>query len=363
MSEDLREFIDNVAKESHLRVEADLGGGFVRLRTEEAERRQARHDIRSSEDALIELLRNSRDAGARTICAALSRSGAERRIVVVDDGCGVPPALHEAVFEARVTSKLDTVHTDLWGVHGRGMALFSIRLNAEEAFIAASDVGKGCALVVRTDTGRVPEKTDQSSMPLLSYDDDRNLIVRGPRNLNRTIVEFALAEQDACTVYAGSPVEVAAAIYAFGLATTTSAARAFAHDPRDLPAVKRLCAAADPEELASLAASIGLDMSERSARRIMDGEIRPAPSALEALRIDDPARASAASRAHRASKDPLRDARGLKLSPEDAAAFKERLSAAWSDLAAAYYLDPHAEPRVVVRSDAVHVTFPARKLR
>ena len=143
MSEDLREFIDNVAKESHLRVEADLGGGFVRLRTEEAERRQARHDIRSSEDALIELLRNSRDAGARTIFVALSRSGAERRIVVVDDGCGVPPALHEAVFEARVTSKLDTVHTDLWGVHGRGMALFSIRLNAEEAFIAASDVGEG----------------------------------------------------------------------------------------------------------------------------------------------------------------------------------------------------------------------------
>ncbi len=363
MPEDLKAFIDTVAKESHLRVEADLGDGFVRLRTEEAERRQAKHDIRSSEDAVIELLRNSRDAGARTIFVALSRTGTERRIVIVDDGCGVPPALHEAVFEARVTSKLDTVHTDLWGVHGRGMALFSIRLNAEEARIAASGVGKGCAIVVRTDVANLPEKTDQSSMPLLSYDDERNLIVRGPRNLNRTIVEFALAEQDACSVYVGSPVEVAAAIYAFGLATTTSAARAFANDADDLPAVKRLCTAADPAEFASLAAGIGLEMSERSARRIMDGEVNPAPLLLETVRIDSPAPSGASSRTAHATKNVLRDARGLKLSPEDAEAFKERLSAAWAELADAYYLDSGVEPCVVVRGDAVHVTFPARKLR
>lgn len=363
MPEDLKAFIDTVAKESHLRVEADLGGGFVRLRTEEAERRQAKHDIRSSEDAVIELLRNSRDAGARTIFVALSRAGTERRIVIVDDGCGVPPALHEAVFEARVTSKLDTVHTDLWGVHGRGMALFSIRLNAEEARIAASDVGKGCAIVVHTDVATLPEKTDQSSMPLLSYDEDRNLIVRGPRNLNRTIVEFALAEQDACSVYVGSPVEVAAALYAFGLATTTSAARAFAHDADDLPAAKRLCTAADPAEFVSLAAGIGLEMSDRSARRIMDGEIDPAPLVLETVHIDDPARSESATRTAHATKNVLRDARGLKLSPEDTAAFKERLSVAWGELAEAYYLDPGVEPRVIVRGDAVHVTFPARKLR
>ena len=37
----LTEFIDSVCGESHLRVEADLGDGFVRLRSSEAERRQA----------------------------------------------------------------------------------------------------------------------------------------------------------------------------------------------------------------------------------------------------------------------------------------------------------------------------------
>ena len=38
--EALEAFIENVCGDSHLRVEADLGDGFVRLRSAEAERRQ-----------------------------------------------------------------------------------------------------------------------------------------------------------------------------------------------------------------------------------------------------------------------------------------------------------------------------------
>ena len=59
-----------------LRVEDDLGDGFVRLRSAEAERRQAAHDIRSTEDIVIEALRNARDAQARTILMArIARGG------------------------------------------------------------------------------------------------------------------------------------------------------------------------------------------------------------------------------------------------------------------------------------------------
>lgn len=61
-SDKLTDFIEDVTGDSHLRVEDDLGDGFVRLRVSEAERRQARHDIRSSEDIVIEMLRNARDA-------------------------------------------------------------------------------------------------------------------------------------------------------------------------------------------------------------------------------------------------------------------------------------------------------------
>ena len=41
---ELVDFISAAGQERSLRVEEDLGGGYVRLRVSEAERRQARHD-------------------------------------------------------------------------------------------------------------------------------------------------------------------------------------------------------------------------------------------------------------------------------------------------------------------------------
>ena len=120
----LEEFVASIVGDTHLRIEDDLGGGYVRLKASEAERRQALQDIRCVEDAVLEILRNSRDAHARNIFLAIS-SGQNniRKVSVIDDGEGIPKHMHEAVFEPRVTSKLDTFHMDKWGVHGRGMAL------------------------------------------------------------------------------------------------------------------------------------------------------------------------------------------------------------------------------------------------
>ena len=42
---DLADFISSVSGDDQLAVEENLGDGFVRLRTAEAERRQAKHDI------------------------------------------------------------------------------------------------------------------------------------------------------------------------------------------------------------------------------------------------------------------------------------------------------------------------------
>ncbi|MEF2594523.1 MAG: ATP-binding protein, partial [Eggerthellaceae bacterium] len=50
----LKDFIETASSVSPFRVEDDFGNGFVRLRSEEAERRQAAHDIRSTEDIVIE---------------------------------------------------------------------------------------------------------------------------------------------------------------------------------------------------------------------------------------------------------------------------------------------------------------------
>lgn len=357
MDQGIHSFIDSVAQESHLRVETDLGDGFVRLRTEEAQRRQAQQDIRSSEDILIELLRNARDAHAHLIFVALSKTENERCIVMIDDGCGIPTALHDAVFEARVTSKLDTFHEDKWGVHGRGMALYSIRHNAQEATIISSQVGQGTALRVRTSLDMLGEKTDQSSMPELIFDTEQNLTVKGPKNLNRTLVEFALAEQGVCTIFVGSQVEIAASLYAFGVASTPTASRIFTSTIGDIALVKRLAFATDPDDFVSIAQDLGLSLSSRSARRIMDGSIKARPSLLETLEFHYPHKVT---RRNEKSLNFLAERRSLKINDRDLHAFRSDLKNAWSELAEAYYLDPSVEPEVRVSNKGVTVVFPVR---
>lgn len=159
----LVDFVTEVNGESHLRIEHDYGDGFVRLHTSEAERRQAAQDIQCSEDIVIELLRNSRDAHASHVFLATWKEGDKRFFTVVDDGDGIPPAMHETVFMPRVTSKLDSSHKDAWGLHGRGMALYSIDQNAHEARVIASDVHLGSSVSVVTNTTKLSEKRDQSS--------------------------------------------------------------------------------------------------------------------------------------------------------------------------------------------------------
>lgn len=263
----LEQFVDSICDESHLRIEDDLGDGFVRLRTSEAERRQAAHDIRSTEDIVIELLRNARDAHARTIFLAVGRDGNTRKLTMLDDGDGIPLALHEKIFEPRVTSKLDTVHMDKWGVHGRGMALYSIKVNSTQAKVLASDKDFGSAIYVETDLTKLPERADQSTFPTFEVTEAGTYSMRGPKNIVRTATEFALESRKACTVYWGSATEIAATLYEFGATTTSPALRAFCKDPLELPVCKRLCTASDPASFAEIAEELGLSLSERSARR------------------------------------------------------------------------------------------------
>lgn len=356
----LEAFIENVSGESHLRVEADLGDGFVRLRSAEAERRQAAHDIRSTEDIVIEMLRNARDAHAKSVFVAVSREGACRRIVMVDDGDGVPPAMHERIFEPRVTSKLDSMHLDKWGVHGRGMALYSIAVNAKTAHITASNVGLGSSFVVETDLTHVGEKTDQSSFPVFELTDVGSVSVRGPKNILRTVCEFTLECRHSCTVYLGSITDIVATLYAFGLSSLTAAARAFGKI-NDLPVCKRLALATDSAELADLAGSLGLILSERSARRVLDGEIEPLSPLLNRVQIpgNTPTPVPQPSSNSCASKD----ARGLKLTREDLDELASKVATAYQDIAERYYLEPNVTPEVRVGKDTIRISIPVSKLR
>src|SRR5450759_4387573 len=73
---DIIDFVSQITDAARFRIEENLPHGFVRLKVAEADRRQAQHDIRSVEDIVTELVRNTRDAGARHVLVA--RAGLRR---------------------------------------------------------------------------------------------------------------------------------------------------------------------------------------------------------------------------------------------------------------------------------------------
>ena len=351
----LLNFVSAVSGEAYLKVEEALGDGYVRLRVSEAERRQAKHDIRSVEDAVVELLRNSRDAHARRIFLANGREGDTRTLTLVDDGIGIPAAMHDRVFEPRVTSKLDTMVVDRWGVHGRGMALFSIRSNAVEARVITSGPHKGASLIVVTDATQLVERADQSTWPSVERDDSGALkVARGPHNIVRRVVEFAV-EHPGVEIFIGTPTEVLATLSALAKNELDASELLFCDDVNLLPVWQRPGAAADAEELVDVAESLGLPISERTAHRILGREIAILKPVLEQVVgiTDVPSEP--------VKPDIYRDRRGLKLHHSDIAEFQRDLEAAFDTIAERYYLHLRCSPKITVGKDDIRVRFEVEK--
>ena len=353
-SEGLLGFIESVAGDSHVRVEENLGDGYVRLRSSEAERRQAKQDIRCVEDVLVEALRNSRDAGAKDIFVATTRDGGNRVLSIFDDGCGIPEHMHEKVFEPRVTSKLDSMSQDRWGVHGRGMALFSIKSNVDKAEVKASDAGKGSALLFVADTESLPEKTDQSSLPQMGRDEDGALqVARGPHNINRAVMEFSIDCLHDVNVYLGSPAEIAATLIEFGAKEARESDLLFSDSVEDLPVCQRLAGYESAFDLVERCESLGIAISERTAHRIIHGQIAPLRTFYKMVT------------SKKGSAKPLpniaRDYRSLKISEDDLGAFSRKLEDAFEVLGAQYFISLSEEPKIKVEKDSIRVTFPIDK--
>ena len=349
----LVDFVASVVGEGPLRVEESLGEGFVRLRVSEAERRQAKHDIRSVEDAVIELLRNSRDAGAGRVFLATARDGDRRWLLCIDDGGGIPPSMHARVFEARVTSKLDSVHVDAWGVHGRGMALFSISQNFESASVVRSDVGRGASVRLVCDCAALPERADQHTWPQVVRDGEgRPRTGRGPHNIARTVSDFALDSHPGVQVFFGSAAEILAALVEQGRAAREG--RDLDADGADgVPYWLLPSLAPDARALMDAASAVGLPVSERTCYRVLNDEISGAPSVYERL--------VPCSGGARRPVDLLRDRRSLKVSKRDLDEFSETLEDAFKVLGERYYLSLRSRPEVKVSHDSVTVTFPISK--
>lgn len=340
-NDELVAFVSSLGGGDGLRVEESLGEGYYRLRVSEAERRQAKHDIRCVEDAVIELLRNARDAGASRVFVASSKEGSVRTVVVADDGDGIPSHMRERVFDARVTSKLDTMSMDRWGVHGRGMALFSIRQNAVLSYVADSAPHKGAAIVVAFDTDSIQERADQSAWPTVRRSGGE-WEVRGPRNIVRACVEFALESRDKCLVYYGLPSEIVATM------RRRMVSRVPFDQRRQVGIAERASTCQNARELCEVAKGMGMDMSERTAHRIIRGQIAPlrnvCAKVLEGSEGAGEVRAGA-------------EARAISLSEEDREELEAALTREVAKVLGRYYAAPCGTPRLRMGRGSLSVTF------
>ncbi|KXB53237.1 hypothetical protein HMPREF3190_00577 [Umbribacter vaginalis] len=270
-------------------IEEDLGQGYVRLSIGEAHARQAQQDIRSVEDIARELLRNAYDADAHNIFIALSSSNNMRSLLVLDDGHGIPQQLWSRIFEPRVTSKQASFHPDLWGMHGRGMALYSIAQQSNSARVVTSKLQAGSVIAVQCSLSTISEKADQSSFPTLEYRND-SLHVRGARNIYRCCLEFALYAQPRCHIFVGTPTEMLTTIYHV-YAHACSHTSATTQSPTPCEENQQACVSsaliaslAQAKSVSSLhtkAQALGFDVSLRTARRVFDNTLTPQSDILQ----------------------------------------------------------------------------------
>lgn len=263
----IMDFVSNITDTARFRIEERLPHGFVRLKVAEAERRQAQQDIRSVEDIVRELVRNARDAGARNIFVASQKEkGRYRRLTVIDDGSGIPGDMHQLVFEPRVTSKSEDFEEDRYGVHGRGMALFSIRSRVSDARVISSIPERGTAIGLTVDTSKVPERSDQTTMPRLERSDGMEDVGGGPHNVPRVLLEMSV-DSAGIDFFLGSFADV--------LATMRNLSSQ-AGETTQGSIWSGVIKLDDARELASAATGVlGLPISERNAYRVLKEEVAP----------------------------------------------------------------------------------------
>lgn len=223
----------------------DLGAGFARLTGVEGARRGPSR-IGHVEDALAELLRNARDAGARNVLVASTLTRRRfRTLTVIDDGHGIPDAYVNLVFEPGVTTRhLDPVvdpSAARAAPHGAGLALYHIR----EAALSAEVLSPSSPTAIRAtfDTKILPERALQSgTRPSKS-------------NLRAVLQTFAqnLPPQSPAKIFHGPPARVLATLLHNHIIQTSGGAG----------------------ELRALSGRIGLEVSLRTVQRVLRGDVAP----------------------------------------------------------------------------------------
>jgi hypothetical protein len=222
----------------------DLGAGFARLTGVEGARRGPSR-ITHVEDALLELARNARDAGAANIYVASTlRDRRYRTLTVIDDGHGIPKSHKDLILEPGVTTRHLTPVTEPGDpvVHGAGLSLYQIKGNSLETRVLSTS--SPTSIQATFDTNVLPERALQSTTrPSKS-------------NLRSTLKRFTVttnAHSPRLHSYYGPPARILATLL----------------HHRIIPKQR------DSSGLREAAFGLGLDVSVRSVQRILRGEVRP----------------------------------------------------------------------------------------
>ncbi len=215
----------------------DLGSGFARLTGAEGARRGP-SPLACVEDALLELLRNARDAHANNIYVATTlKNRRYRTLTVIDDGQGLRETHKASIFEPGVTSRhLHPVLTPGEAPHGAGLSLYHIRNAALSAEVLSTSSPTSIKVVF--DTRTLPERTLQSATR------------PSQTNLLATLKHFAAHNPN---LYYASPAPILATLLKNHI-------------------IQR---PATTGELWRAASGLGLEVSLRTVQRLWRGEIAP----------------------------------------------------------------------------------------
>jgi hypothetical protein len=222
----------------------DLGAGFARLTGVEGARRGPSR-ITHVEDALLELARNARDAGAaRIYVASTLKDRRFRTLTVIDDGHGIPESHRDLILEPGVTTRHLNPVTEPGdpSTHGAGLSLYQIKNHSLETRVLSTS--SPTSIQATFDTNNLPERTLQSSTrPSKS-------------NLRATLERFTAttnAQSPRLHSYYGPPGRILATLLYH----------------RIIPRQR------DSAGLREAAFGLGLGVSVRSVQRILRGEVWP----------------------------------------------------------------------------------------
>jgi Histidine kinase-, DNA gyrase B-, and HSP90-like ATPase len=222
----------------------DLGAGFARLTGVEGARRGPSR-ITHVEDALLELVRNARDAGAaRIYVASTLKDRRYRTITVIDDGHGIPESHRDLVLEPGVTTRhlnpITNPDDPTSSAHGAGLSLYQIQnLSLKTKVLSTSSP---TSIQATFDTTSLPERSLQATTRPSNT------------NLRATLANLAAnTHSPQLHAYYGPPARILATLLHHRIIQTKRGSVA----------------------LREAALKLGLGVSMRSVQRILRGEVRP----------------------------------------------------------------------------------------